>query len=168
MSVQHTAWEESVARRLGITGATQGTYTQTYATASRTIAALVAAALTENSGALGGTNDGNLPDLTATYTALTGAGSGTANGALEAEGTVSTAGGNTYADSAVNTVFGKIENNITELATVIAQLAADNVALRAAVRECAAMINTLRADVLDMKKNDNGIIDDLQAALVVG
>ena len=47
---------------------------------------------------------------------LTGAGSGSANGSLVAEGTVATAGGNTYSDAAVNTVIGKIEDNIAELA----------------------------------------------------
>ena len=95
-----------------------------FAASASLIQAANVAALTENSTTIGGSNDGNLPDLTATYTALTGSNSGTANGALEAEGTVSTSGGNTYADTAVNTVFAKIENNITEILTVVAQIAA--------------------------------------------
>lgn len=105
--------------------------------------AAVVAALTENSGAIGGTNDGNLPDLTATYVARTGSNSGTADGALQAEGTLTTAGGNTYTDAAVNTILAKVENNIAEAFAVIAQLAADNVALRAAARENAAEINAI-------------------------
>lgn len=60
--------------------------------------------------------------------ALTGAGSGTANGALELEGTVTTAGGNTYADTAVNTVFGKIENNVAEVAAKVEAIRAALVA----------------------------------------
>lgn len=107
--------------------------------------AAIGSALTENGGAIGGTNDGDLPTLTATYAALTGSSTGTANGALEAEGTLATAGGNTYSDAAVNTVLGKIENNIAEHTTVIAQLAADNVALRAAIREVATKLNTVSA-----------------------
>ncbi len=109
--------------------------------------AVTTAALTENTGAIGGTNDGDLPDLTATYVARTGAGGGTADGAYEDEGVLATGGGNTYSDAAVNTVIGKLKNNVKELATVVAQLAADNVALRAAVRESAAKTNTLITDL---------------------
>lgn len=111
--------------------------------------AAVVAALTENSGALGGTNDGNLPDLIATYVARTGSSSGTADGALQAEGTLSTSGGNTYSDAAVNTILAKIENNISEAFAVIVQLAADNVALRAAARENAAKINAILTALKD-------------------
>lgn len=103
------------------------------------------AALTENSGAIGGSNDGNLPDLTATYVARSGSNSGTADGALQAEGSLSTSGGNTYSDAAVNTILVKIENNIAEALAVIAELAADNVAMRAAIRENATAINGITA-----------------------
>lgn len=91
------------------------------------------APLTEAAGAIGGTNDGDLPDLTATYVARTGQ-TGTANGAYEAIG--ATNGGD---------VSGAIANNIRELDTVVQQLAADNVALRAAVRELAAKVNAILA-----------------------
>lgn len=101
-------------------------------------------ALTENAGVIGGTNDKDLPDLAATYVARTSNGGGTADGAYEDELSVSTAGGNTYSDSVVNAVTGKLKNNVRELATVVAQLAADNVALRAAIRESAAQCNNLR------------------------
>lgn len=109
-------------------------------TASQKVATVVAN-LTEGGGAIGGTNNGDIPSLTATYVARTGAGGGTADGAFEDEGALSTSGGNTYTDAAVNAVIAKLKNNIKELATVVAQLAADNVALREANRENAAKIN---------------------------
>lgn len=106
-------------------------------------AALVGAAvasLTDSSG--GASADGTIGAITVP-TALTGAGSGTANGALEAEGTVSTAGGNTYADSAVNTVFGKLENNIMELAASQTANITAITASRDAVKELATKLNAL-------------------------
>lgn len=103
--------------------------------------------LTENSGAIGGTNDGDLPNLTASYVARTGSNSGTADGAYQAEGTLALSTSNTYTDAAVNaavnTILAKLENNIAENSAVIGQLAADNVALRAAARENSAKINAL-------------------------
>lgn len=60
---------------------------------------------------------------------LTGAGGGAANGSLVDEGTLATAGGNTYSDAAVNTVLGKVKDNIAEVA---AKQEAILVALRAA------------------------------------
>ncbi len=105
--------------------------------------AAVVTPLTENSGAIGGSNDSNLPDLTATYVARTSTVGGTANGAYEDEGVVTSAGGNTYADATVNTVIAKLKNNIAELSVVVAQLAADNVNLRAAIRENAAKQNAV-------------------------
>jgi predicted RecA/RadA family phage recombinase len=60
--------------------------------------------------------------------ALTDAGGGTANGSIEDEGVVTTAGGNTYSDAAINTPLGKVKNNIKELTAkvnaLIAQLEA--------------------------------------------
>ena len=105
------------------------------------VTAAVVAALTENGGAIGGTNNGDLPSLAPTYVARTGSVGGTANGAFEDEGTLSTS--NTYTDAAVNTVIGKLKNNIAELKTTVEQLAADNVALAAANRENAAKINAI-------------------------
>lgn len=97
-------------------------YTKTYSTADRTVAA-------------------------PTYTALTGAGGGTADGALEDEGTLSTGGGNTYTDAAVNAVLGKIKNNIAELAAKVLALAADD---------------------LDNRRSIVALVTDLQAAGIVG
>jgi len=113
----------------------------------RSLAGITAAALTENGGAIGGTNNGDLPSLTPTYAALTGANSGTANGALEAEGTLATAGGNTYSDAAVNAIIAKMENNIAELAAQIVALAADSASNRAAIREVATTVNTVIGDL---------------------
>jgi len=87
-----------------------------------------------NSQGGGAGGDTNLADVAAaTAVALTGTNSGTANGALEAEGVLSTAGGNTYTDAAVNAVIAKIENNIAELAAVANALVADVAAIRTAV-----------------------------------
>jgi hypothetical protein len=88
-------------------------------------------ALTENAGAIGGTNDGNLPDLTANYTAITGS-TGTADGAWDAVGATNS-----------GDVSGAIKNNFAEVNAKIVQLVADDVALRAAVRENAAKINAI-------------------------
>lgn len=83
------------------------------------------AALTENGVAIGGTNNGDLPDLTATYVARTGT-PGTADGAMQ------TVGATNGSD-----VSAAINNNFQEVLAVLAQLAADNIALRAAIREVA-------------------------------
>lgn len=127
------------------------------------------AALTENAGAIGGTNDGNLPDLTATYVALTDSGGGTADGTVAAmtpvtaltvtdgagtnDGTIGAITADASVIAAVQEIAAKIavsatfetnaKNNFKELTTVIAQLAADNVALRAAVRELADKVNEI-------------------------
>ncbi len=58
---------------------------------------------------------GGVPAQAAFVAALTGSNSGTANGSLEAEGTLSTM--DTYTDAAVNAVIAKLENNIAEVAT---------------------------------------------------
>lgn len=108
------------------------------------------AELTENAGAIGGTNDGDLPDLTATYVARTGDGAGNlgaANGAYEDQNDAVTGvdgtGSNAASKADVDARLVSIGNNMQEIQTVIAQLAADNVALRAAIRECAEKINEL-------------------------
>lgn len=100
--------------------------------------------LTDNSG--GAAADGTIGVITVP-TALTGAGSGTANGALEAEGTLSTAGGNSYTDAAVNTILAKLENNIMELATSQTANITAITAARDAVKELAAKFNTLLAEL---------------------
>src|SRR4051812_11951136 len=88
--------------------------------------------LTENSGAIGGTNDGNLPSLTATAATVTGSLTGTTDGAIADVAAVSTSGGNTYADSAINTAITSINLQHKELQVALNAVIADNVALRAA------------------------------------
>lgn len=53
---------------------------------------------------------------------LGGAGGGVANGALEDEGVLATAGGATYSDADVNAVIEKLKNNIAELAAKVAAI----------------------------------------------
>ena len=121
------------------------------------------AALTEAAGAIGGTNNGDLPDLTASVEALDlnslspdaqqdvvstvvtdGTMTGTADGALETIG--STSGGdvsgaimNNFKD--VQAALALATANDATLGTAITQLVADNVNLRAAIREVAAKLN---------------------------
>ncbi len=117
------------------------------------IQALVVAALTENSGALGGSSDGNLPDLTATAATVTGTLTGSVDGALAdvAPIALSTGGGNTYSDAAVNTAVNTAITDtnlqLKELQTALNEVVADNVALRAAARENAAKINAILSSI---------------------
>lgn len=113
----------STAGFLGATPATQaGAYTQTYSTATRTVAALTtaaptamtAAALTVTDGA--GTNDGTIPVITDNASTIT----------------------------AVQELADQINKLVVDLTSVRTQLVA------------------VQADILDMKKNDNAVIDDLQ------
>ena len=102
------------------------------------------AALTENAGALGGTNDGNLPSLTATAATVAGTMTGTTDGTIADVAAVETAGGNTYADSAINTAITSVNLQLKELLVALNAVIADNVALRAAIREVAAKVNDIR------------------------
>lgn len=127
--------------------------------------------LTENAGAIGGTNDGDLPDLTATYVARTGDGAttlGTANGAYEDQNDAVTATDGTTPGAAalksdVDARLVSIGNNMQEIQTVIAQLAADNVNLRAAIRENAAKINAINtattAQIRELADKVNEIVN---------
>ena len=118
-----------------------------------------AAALQENSGNIGGTNDGNLPTLTATAAALTeGAGAigGTNDGDIPDLGTPTAA---------------LCAAGIRELATMVNAIVADNIALRAAARENAAMINklvadnvALRAGVREVAAKVNGVLTEIKEA----
>jgi len=101
----------------------------------------VEAALTENSTTIGGTNDGNIPSLTATAAALTENSTtigGTQNGGF---GTLTLAwNGSTHASSAEATL---LIDAIRECAAMINKLVTDNEALRAAARENAVKTNAL-------------------------
>lgn len=128
--------------------------------------------LTENSSTIGGTNDGNLPSLTATAVALDnvivasadaqqdvesttvadGTMTGTANGTLELvgatnSGDVSGAIMNNFKD--VQAALAVAQANDATIAVAVNQLVTDNVALRAAIREVADKLNDLIAELVD-------------------
>lgn len=86
-------------------------------------------ALTEGGAAIGGTNDGDLPSLTATAVDLTDNSGGTAS--------------DTIADLETTYTEATVANNFASLARAVDRLTADNVNLRAAIRENAAKINAL-------------------------
>lgn len=111
--------------------------------------------LTEGAGAIGGTNDGDIPTLTATAAALTGTLTGTANGSLVdvAATAAATAGGATPTAAQVDTgiaaavasIVTGTNEQLKELQAQVNKLVADDVVLRAAVREDAAKINAMLA-----------------------
>ena len=113
-----------------------------------------AAALTENAGAIGGTNDGNLPDLTATAAALT-----------EAAGAIGGTNDGDIPDLATPTPLC-CAAGIRELATMVNALVADNIALRAAARENAAMINKLIADNVALRAAVREVADKVNDVLI--
>lgn len=99
------------------------------------------APLTEASGAIGGTNNSDIPSLTATAATVAGTLTGSADGTIADIAAVSTAGGNTYADAAINTAITSANLQLKELQVMLNAVIADNVVLRAAIRECATTIN---------------------------
>lgn len=117
-------------------------------------------ALTENSSSIGGTNDGNLPSLTATAATVTGTLTGTANGGVVdiAATAASTAGGAepsaAQVDAGIATAVASIvtgtNEQLKELQTQLNAVIADNVALRAAIRENATAINALRSALVTL------------------
>lgn len=128
---------------------------------------LTATALTENAGAIGGSNDGNLPDLTATAAALTGTLTGTADGALadiaaaagncQGGATPTAAQVDTAIATAVATIVSGVNEQNKELQTQLNAAIADNIALRAAVREVANRVNTCITDLTTQNQNDSDI-----------
>lgn len=116
--------------------------------------------LTENGGAIGGTSDGDAPSLTATAAALTGTLTGTTNGALVdiAATAAACAGGadptaaqvDTAIALAVSTIVSGANEQNKELLEAVNKLTADNVALRAALREALTGINGLNAALAAM------------------
>jgi predicted RecA/RadA family phage recombinase len=116
-----------------------------YATNAETAQAANVAALTENGGAIGGSNDGDLPSLTATAATLTGSLTGTTDGALADVAAIALSTSNTYSDAAVNTAVNTAITatnlQLKEIQTVLNAVIADNVAQIAALRELAAKLN---------------------------
>lgn len=126
------------------------TYTQTYSTANRTVAAPTAA-----TPALTAANPAAL-----TAAALTDNSAGTANTTVEA-----LADGTTYAND-----VAAIRNNFADLAAMVNKLTVDLTATRAEVVKLVtdltatnAEVTKLVADDLDNRQTNNAIIDDLQA-----
>lgn len=115
--------------------------------------------LTENGGAIGGSNDGDLPDLTATAAPLTGTLTGTTDGALaDIAATAGSCGGGatpaaSNVDTAIATAVASIVSGVNtqnkEMQAQINALIADNVALRAAVRENSAKENAVLGKLRD-------------------
>lgn len=109
------------------------------------VQAAVVAALTEDAGAIGGSNDGNLPDLDATGATLAGSLTGGADGTMEDVADIALSTSNIYSDAAVNTAVNAaiLATNLQlkELQVMLNAVIADNVALRAGIRENAAKIN---------------------------
>lgn len=121
-----------------LTDSTSGTANNTL-----TAASLTASALTENSGAIGGTNDGDLPALTGTLTDYTPHSSG---------GTTVTSAAATDLD----TTAAALETFRDEQATL-------NTAMIAAIRELATMVNANVTDVAAVDTNTDNNTADLAA-----
>lgn len=121
------------------------------------VQAAVVAALTENAGAIGGSNDSNLPDLDATAANLGGSLTGTVDGdladivatAAATAGDASPSAANVDAGiaTAVGTIVTGTNEQLKEIQASVALLVADNAALRAGVRENAAKINGILSSI---------------------
>lgn len=114
------------------------------------------AELTEASGAIGGTNDGDLPAFIANLTENAGAIGGTNDGDLPTQ--TATVGSDIAAFTDPPSAA-----EMALLRTFVNALKADNVALRAGVRECAAKINTINtattAQIRELADKVNEIIN---------
>lgn len=91
--------------------------------------------LTENAGAIGGTNDGNIATLTPTSGVLTDSTAGTANTTLQA-----ITDGTTWAND-----VAAVRNNFADLAAMDNKQTVDIAVLVGAVRELATKINAMNA-----------------------
>lgn len=134
---------------------------------------LTTAALTENSGALGGTNDGDLPDLTATGATVAGTLTGTTDGTLANVADIALSTMDMYTDAAVNSAINAaildLNLQLKELQEALNEVIADNVALRAAVREVATRANENRTDISTQNDSDAKtaeLVNELRATLV--
>lgn len=117
-------------------------------------------ALTENAGAIGGTNDRDLPSLTATAATVTGTLTGTANGGVvDIAATAAATAGSAEPSAAqvdagiataVATIVTGTNEQLKELQTQLNAVIADNVALRAAARETAAALIELRSALVTL------------------
>jgi hypothetical protein len=150
----------------------QGAYTQTYATADKTVAArATGAALTDNTGGTANTTVATIAALTAV--SLTGNAGGTGNTAMVAvpdpADTPVTA--DALRDDLVANVLPVIRDDLDDLRTQLNAMIADWTAARAVIlddfADLALRANELRTDGLDTVEAVNAIIDDLQAINLV-
>jgi len=129
-------------------------------------------AITENSGAVGGVNDGDLPDLTATAAILTDSSGGSANQTVAAvaaptnyaahtSGPITvtsnspmdldtTTAGLALLENEVTALVATINNNFADVTDEINKLIADVADNTAAIREIATKVNTLRTALRDI------------------
>lgn len=149
------------------------TFTQTYSTASATVAAATAATMTDNSG--GAAADGTIGAVTAP-SAITDNSGGVDPGnntiAVVTNPDLSAWNGSVDPTAAQATAIG---GAFTAVKAAVAQLAAKQnvdrtaiIALTDAIKELSTMVNALTADSLGNKQNINKIIDALQAAGIAG
>jgi len=121
----------------------------------RAQSALLGVPLTENGGEVDGSNNGDLPDLTATAIAITDNTTGAADitdpSTLAVITNPDLSAWNAATDptaaqaTAINAAITSLKNSVASMAGVINQLRTDNAALRAGVREVATKVNTLAA-----------------------
>lgn len=127
------------------------TFTQTYSTASATVAAVTSHAITDSTG--GSVSTTALAAQTLPTDVTLGTLSGTADGAMQSVGATNS-----------GDVSAAISNNFKELQVAQAANLAQLTAIRNAIATLAAESALNKADLLAMKQNDNKIIDALQAA----
>jgi hypothetical protein len=135
--------------------------TQTYADADGTHAARTSAALTENSGAIGGTNDGDLPDMSQTSSTLTDNSGGSADATLAAVTAAATITDNSGGVDPGDDIIAAITtggNVGADIPAAVAQLAAKQNTTSAAVT--AAMNN-----FADLAAQVNALVSEMTTAI---
>lgn len=113
-------------------------------------ATTVPAALTENAGAIGGTNDGNLPAL---VDPAGDAGASVIDGIRE----------NATKVNAIITLLGVMAQNASDQAQKTIEIVTLLTTIQNNFKEVTTQIAAIQADILAMKKNDNKIVDAMQA-----
>ena len=143
-------------------------FTQTYATASATVAAITAVAVTNSTG--GSTADAILAVVTAPV-AITDSSGGVSAATLNAQTLPTSPGSGADGTTPNGAQWTAAVVQLTELKAVTATFAARQEADRLAiisltnsVAKLSVLANAIAVDILDMKKNDNKVIDALQAS----
>lgn len=125
-------------------------YTQTYSTATKTVAAVTSNTITDSTGGSVSTTALAAQTLPTALTHAVGT----------ADATVDDVGG-AFNQTTLN-------NNFKEVTTTFTAILAQLTALRNAIATLAAESALVKADLLSTKKNLNSVIDDLQAVNLVG